>query len=70
MKIKVLGRIVNVTVLAYKLHHSMLVMTTTVSVEFLSGIVNPYIIMIHFGMVTNVITLNIPVVHLLICHGL
>ena len=54
MKIKVLGRIVNVTVLAYKLYHSMLVMTTTVSLVFLSGIVNAYILVICFGMVTNV----------------
>ena len=49
-----LGRIINVTVLAYKLHHIMLVMTTTVSLVFLSGIVNPYILVICFGIVTNV----------------
>ena len=54
MKIEVLGRFVNVTVLAYKLLHIMLVVTTTVSLVLLSGIRNPYILVIRFGMVTNV----------------
>ena len=55
VKIKMLGRIIRVTMISYKLDLSMLVMTTTVNLVFMSGIVHPFVLVIHFGMVTNVI---------------
>ena len=63
VKIKMLGKIINVTMISYKLDLSMLVMTTLVNLVFMSGIVHPFVLVIHFGMVTNVITWNILVVH-------